>query len=251
MERYTNKAAFRILSKMKPIAIVTAMPEERRALLDVFSGHKEYVHYNTRMFETALGAQRIIIAESGVGKVNAACTLALLLSDFEPRCVINTGSAGGLQPGQEILDIVVPEEVVYTDVDVTPLGFAYGQILGSPPRFTTSPELRAQLDAVLAGMKDPPVCHRGLLGSADSFIHTRSQIESIQANFAHQVQCVEMEGGAIAHVCSRFGVPLLILRALSDTPDRGDNKVDFKVFLAQAAEMSARICLRLLQGGLL
>jgi adenosylhomocysteine nucleosidase len=232
---------------MKPIAIVAAMPQERQALLKVFPAHTEYVHYNTCMFETTLGEQKIIIVESGVGKVNAACTLALLLSDFDPCCVINTGSAGGMQPGQKILDIVVPDEVAYTDVDVTPLGFEYGQILGSPPRFPTCPELHQHLNAVLEQMADPPVCHCGLLGSADSFIYKESQIESIKSNFANQVQCVEMEGGAIAHVCSRFGVPFLILRALSDVPNRGDNAMDFNTFLPRAAAMSARICLELVK----
>lgn len=232
---------------MKPIALVAAMPQEREALLAVFPNHREYVHYNTSMFETSLGSQKIIIAESGVGKVNAACTLTLILSDFNPRCIINTGTAGGMQPGQRILDIVVPDEVAYTDVDVTPLGFEYGQILGSPPRFTTCAELRAHLNAALGSMENPPACHRGLLGSADSFIHKTSQIAAIRKNFKDSVQCVEMEGGAIAHACSRFGVPFLILRALSDVPDNGDNAMDFSAFLPKAAAMSARICLKLVE----
>ncbi len=232
---------------MKPIAIVAAMTEERQALLDAFPAHRQYVHYNTVMFETHQSGQRVIIAESGVGKVNAACTLTLLLSDFDPACVINTGSAGGMQPGQRILDIVVPDEVVYTDVDITPLGFEYGQILGSPPRFTTCRELREHLNAALAEIENPPACHRGLLGSADSFIYREDQIESIKKQFANSVQCVEMEGGAVAHACSRFGVPFLILRALSDVPERGDNTMEFQTFLPQAAAMSARICLELVK----
>jgi adenosylhomocysteine nucleosidase len=232
---------------MKPIALVAAMPQEREALLAPFPASREYVHYNTRMFETRLGEQRLIIAESGVGKVNAACTLTLLLSDFDPACVINTGTAGGMRPGQQILDIAAPDEVVYTDVDITPLGFEYGQILGSPPRFTSCPELRAHLNAVLAAMDNPPACHRGLLGSADSFIYRDDQIASIRKNFGDSVQCVEMEGGAVAHACSRFGVPFLILRALSDVPERGDNAMDFQTFLPQAAALSARICLELVR----
>jgi len=232
---------------MKPIALVAAMPQEREALLAVFPEHREYVHYNTCMFETELDGQEIIIAESGVGKVNAACTLTLLLSDFDPRCVINTGTAGGMQPGQHILDIVVPDEVVYTDVDITPLGFNFGQMLGAPPRFKTCPELHTLLNSVLDTMEKPPACHRGLLGSADSFIYKTNQIADIKSNFDSEVQCVEMEGGAIAHACSRFGVPFLILRALSDVPDNGNNTMDFQTFLPKAAAMSAQICKKLVQ----
>ncbi|MFO7937743.1 MAG: 5'-methylthioadenosine/adenosylhomocysteine nucleosidase [Kiritimatiellia bacterium] len=232
---------------MKPIALVAAMPQELEALLTVFPEHREYVHYNTSMFETKLYGRKIIIAESGVGKVNAACTLTLLLSDFDPLCIINTGTAGGIQPDQQILDIVVPDEIVYTDVDITPLGFEYGQILGSPPRFKTCRELHTHLDNVLASMDNPPRCHKGLLGSADAFIYKESQISDIKENFAGKVQCVEMEGGAVAHACSRFGVPFLVLRALSDVPDKGNNTMDFQTFLPKAAAMSAQICLKLVE----
>ena len=225
-----------------PIALVAAMAEEVEALLALFPDHDTRVHFNTRLFHARHGAQELVIAHTGVGKVNAACTLALLLSDFAPGCVINTGSAGGLQPGQRILDLVFPEEIAYTDVDITPLGFTYGQILGCEPRFRASPELLALFKAALAGLPDAPACHHGLLGSADSFIHTPEQLAQIRERFPDGVSCVDMEGGAVAHACTRFGVPFLILRALSDAPGTGDNALDFSAFLTRAAARSALLC---------
>jgi len=231
----------------KPIALVAAMREELDALLSAFPEHDARVHFNTRLFHARFGTQELVIAQSGVGKVNAACTLALLLSDFDPGCVINTGCAGGVQPGQQILDLAVPDEVVYTDVDVTPLGFAYGQVLGCPARFPVSPELLARAQAVLAEQPLPLTCHHGLLGSSDSFIYTPEQLTHIRRHFNDTVQCVDMEGGAIAHTCTRFGVPFLILRALSDVPGKGDSAVAFKTFLARAAANSATFCLALVK----
>ena len=227
------------------IALVAAMEEEVDALLARFPEHDTRAHFNTRLFHARHGAQELVIAQSGVGKVNAACTLALLLSDFAPGCVINTGSAGGLCAGQRILDLAVPEEIIYTDVDITPLGLAYGQMLGSAPRFRVSPDLLAAFKAVLAERAAPPACHHGLLGSADSFIHTPAQLAQIRERFPESVACVDMEGGAIAHTCTRFGVPFLILRALSDAPGNGDNALDFATFLTRAAESSADLCLAL------
>lgn len=218
------------------------MQEEVEALLAHFPEHDARVHFNTRLYHARHGAQELVIAQTGVGKVNAACTLALLLSDFAPGCVINTGTAGGLRAGQRILDLVVPEEIVYTDVDVTPLGFAYGQMLGSEPRFRASPELLAQFKAMLEEQPAPPACHHGLLGSADSFIHTPEQLAQINARFPDGVACVDMEGGAIAHACTRFGVPFMILRALSDAPASGDNALDFRTFLTRASASSAELC---------
>lgn len=227
----------------KPIALVAAMEEEVDALLAAFPEHEPAFHFNTPLYRARHGGTPLIIAQSGVGKVNAACSLALLLSDFEPRLVVNTGCAGGLQRHHRILDFVVPEEVAYTDVDLTPLGFAYGQMLGSEPRFRACPTLVARFREMAAARPEPPVCHHGLLGSGDSFIHSREQVEAIRAHFGDEVQCVEMEGGAIAHTCTRFGVPFLILRAISDLPAHGDNAQDFLAFLRRAARVSADLCL--------
>jgi nucleoside phosphorylase len=55
----------------------------------------------------------------------------------------------GLHAGQRILDLLVPEEIAYTDVDVTPLGLAFGQMLGSEPRFRASAGLLACFRGVL------------------------------------------------------------------------------------------------------
>ena len=229
----------------KPIALVAAMKEELDSLLAVFPEHKARIHFNTPFFRARHGTQDVVIAQSGVGKVNAACTLALLLSEFDLGCVINTGCAGDLQPQQQILDLVVPDEVVYTDVDITPLGFEYGQMMGSEPRFRASPVLLTRFRTILAEHAVPQTCHHGLLGSSDTFIYKPEQIAAIRHHFDDVVQCVDMEGGAVAHACTRFGVPFLILRALSDMPCKGDNAVDFQAFLTRAAANSAALCLAL------
>ena len=231
----------------KPIALVAAMKEELDALLAVFPKHDARIHFGTQVYHAQHGTQELVIAQSGVGKVNAACTLALVLSDFDPGCVINTGSAGGLQSSQQILDLVVPEEIVYTDVDITPLGFAYGQMMGSEPRFRASPALLSSFQTLIAEHAVRQTCHHGLLGSSDAFIYTPQQIAKIRHHFDDGVQCVDMEGGAIAHACTRFNVPFLILRALSDVPCKGNNAPDFKTFLTRASANSAKLCLALVE----
>ena len=107
----------------QPIALVAAMREELDALLACYPAHEARLHFNTPLYHARDGGQEIVIAQSGVGKANAASTLTLLLSDFSPGCVVNTGCAGGLQREQRIRDLVVPEEIVYTDVDVRRLKF--------------------------------------------------------------------------------------------------------------------------------
>lgn len=229
------------------IAIIAAMPEERDALLALFPDVAEKCHCNTVLHETCHGDQKIVIALSGVGKANAACTLAVVFSVFDVGCVINIGSAGGLQPDQRVLDLVVPREVVYTDVDLTMFGLAPGQMHGEPARFYPDARLLTLFDGLVTAGSVPHTCHHGLLGSADSHIAQLEQVAQIRERFRNEVRSVDMEGGAIAQICTRFHVPFLILRALSDVPAKGNGVPDFHVFLKHAAAMSAGICLELVR----
>ena len=62
----------------KPIALVAAMEEELEALLAHFPQHEARAHFNPRLFHAGHGGQELVIAQTGAGKVNAACTLARL-----------------------------------------------------------------------------------------------------------------------------------------------------------------------------
>jgi adenosylhomocysteine nucleosidase len=144
---------------------------------------------------------------------------------------------------------VIPDEVLAVDVDVTPLGFAYGQMLGEPDRYHPDPTLRTRALAVSERWPQMPPIHTGAVGTGDSFVYRPDQIEQIRARFGDdRVACVEMEGAALAQVCRRFGVPFLIVRSLSDVPAAGiGNHLDFPVFLERAAANAARLVLEMLQ----
>jgi adenosylhomocysteine nucleosidase len=163
--------------------------------------------------------------------------------------VVNIGSAGGLREGQRILDIVVPDEVVGVDIDVTPLGFEFGQMLGEPASYIPDPDLRDRFAKVAAKWPDMPAVHKGAVGSGDSFVYKPEQVAQIRERFGDdRVACVEMEGVAVAQVCRRFGVPFLIVRSLSDVPAAGEgNHLDFPVFLEKAAHNAARTVVEMLR----
>lgn len=230
-------------------AIVAAMPQELAALIALFHEYRKESCFGLDVHHARHGRHELLFALSGVGKANAASTMTLLLTRYGIDRVINIGSAGGLDAAQRVLDVVAPAEVVYTDVDVTPMGFAYGQMYGEPPRYAADEAMLEQVEELAAAGEDGLTVHRGVLGTADAFIHRPEQLEAIRTRFHDEVTCVDMEGAAVAQICHRFHAPFLILRALSDTPGPKphDAAMDFKTFLDRASDASARICLDLIE----
>jgi adenosylhomocysteine nucleosidase len=234
---------------MKTIAILAPMQEELDALTALLPpGTPDRLRF-LDLLRVDFHGNHLILARSGVGKVNTAMNLSLLLGHERVDQVVNIGSAGGLRTGQKILDLVVPDEVTGIDVAVTPLCFEFGQMLGEPSSYRPDPALRERFSRVVAKWPDMPAVHEGAVGSGDSFVYLPEQVERIRARFGeNRVACVEMEGVAIAQVCRHFDVPFLIVRSLSDVPAAGEgNHLDFPVFLQKAAHNAARLLVEMLR----
>lgn len=228
---------------MKTIAILAPMQEELDAVLALLPPARSRTLHGSELLETEAFGHHLVLMRSGVGKVNTAMNLTLLLSQMAIDEVVNIGSSGGLREGQRILDLVVPDEVLAIDVDVTPLGFEFGQMLGEPSVYHSDEGMRSRFAKAAESWPEMPPVHRGAVGSGDSFVYRPEQVSLIRERFgADRVACVEMEGAALAQVCRRFGVPFLIVRSLSDVPAAGEgNHLDFPVFLERAAANAARL----------
>lgn len=76
----------------------------------------------------------VVIVKSGVGKVNAAVCAQILIDCFDVTHLINTGIAGSLDHNINIGDIVISEDAMYHDMDVTVFGYEPGVIPRWAPR---------------------------------------------------------------------------------------------------------------------
>lgn len=100
--------------------------------------------------EGLLAGKEAVLLKSGIGKVNAAMSAAILLEKYKPDAVINTGSAGGYNPNLNIGDLVISNEVRHHDVDATAFGYEYGQVPRMPAAFKADPAL---MEAALKASK--------------------------------------------------------------------------------------------------
>ena len=79
----------------------------------------------------------------------------------------------------------------------------------------------------------------------DAFINGSIGLAKIRHNFPQAV-AVEMEATAIAHVCHNYGVPFVVVRAISDVADQ-QSHLSFDEFLAVAAKQSTLMVENLVQ----
>lgn len=225
-------------------AIIGAMEEEVTILRREME-NKEIKMIGGSEFTTGLlhGVDTVLL-RSGIGKVNAAMTTAVLIHEFKPDVVINTGSAGGLSPDLQVGDVVISTEVRHHDVDVTAFGYEYGQVPQLPAAFQADEKL---IDiAYRASEEDSELkTVKGLIATGDSFMNDPARVQAIGETFPG-LQAVEMEAAAIAQVAYQFKVPFVIIRALSDIAGKESN-ISFEQFLPKAGLHSANLVIKMVE----
>ena len=219
------------------ICIIGAMPEEVSALTALMS---EITEEKDNVVLGTLAHKEVVICTSGVGKVNAALTATQVVLKYKPEMVINIGSAGGLLEGQKVGDVVIADKLQYHDFDIGPDTVNDERFI-----FYSDKMLNTKLETVLQGLKQD--YHKGLMVSGDQFIiKTNPAFKNIQEKHP-KANCTEMEATALAHVCSKFEIPFVVMRALSDVAFNNEDDIEFETFLPLAAKNSANICLEFIK----
>ncbi|MDR0684111.1 MAG: 5'-methylthioadenosine/adenosylhomocysteine nucleosidase [Spirochaetaceae bacterium] len=239
------------------IGIIGAMEEEITILQNMIQNRDVEKIGPFEYFTGSLEGRHVVLLRCGIGKANAAIGTALLINRFKPALVINTGCAGGVNPAgfTPVLnfgDVVVSFALVYHDVDISPFGYAVGQIPGMKDAFfhvdkaAIKTALRAIDELKNEGFLPASLNHvEGLIGSGDVFVCDAAHVGEIVKRFP-AVRAVEMEGAAIAHACSLFTVPCLVIRAMSDIAGE-ESPMKFDEYLPIAAKHSSEIVKRIVK----
>jgi len=234
------------------IGVIAAMEKELSILCEAMGKFETVKIEGFEFYTGKIEKKDVTLLCCGIGKVNAAIGCALLIHQFKPSCVINTGSAGGIDPSLKVGDAVISTGLIYHDVDVTAFNYAPGQLPRQPQIFPVEEEyIKLAEKAVdeLKKEKDLPATFnhcRGIIGSGDVFMHDPKRIAEVRRVFPN-IAAVEMEGAAIAHCCHLFSVPVLVIRALSDVAGT-QSSVSFDEFLPVASKHSADIVIRIVRG---
>lgn len=233
------------------IGIIGAVAQEVDLLFEALNEADRKVHVLRRgpleFREGVLGGCPVVVVTCGIGKVNAALCAQILVSEFAVTSIINTGAAGGLARGLAVFDMVVSVDVVQHDFDTTAFGYELGRVPGTATvEFKADPDLRRlAVDAFASIQKDGKSSKmiEGRIASGDVFVADDGLRMKIQRTF--DPACVEMEGAAIAQVCTLHGIPFLILRSISDLAGSEAN-ISYDDFSREASRISARLIMAML-----
>ncbi|MEG0502598.1 MAG: 5'-methylthioadenosine/adenosylhomocysteine nucleosidase [Cellulosilyticaceae bacterium] len=219
----------------KTIGIIGAMDEEVEILKSLLHITDTVTQAGMTFYKGILHNQEIILARSGIGKVNAAVCAQLMITLFDIDYLINSGVAGTLHASINQGDIVISTDAVQHDVDVTALGDPLGEIPRLGITFFKADEALISLaEKATDNLSFEGVTtFKGRVASGDQFVAGGALKDRIQSHFAPSA--VEMEGAAIAHVAYLNSVPYVIIRSISDKAD-GSADLSYEEFLPMAAK---------------
>ncbi len=240
---------------MRNIGILGAMAQEIDEVKALLT-EKTIVRIANREFVVGkIGHVRCVVAFSKWGKVAATITATLLVQEFAVTDLIFIGTAGALAEGLKVGDIVVSKRLVQHDLDARPMISRFELPLLNRVYVESDPELTALAGRAVSNLLErgvasmvgeeavkefglAPKLYFGDIASGDQFINDDEKRKEILA-LLPDIQCVEMEGAAVAQVCLEFNLPFTVIRTISDTADH-NARVDFNKFIVEVANAYSR-----------
>jgi adenosylhomocysteine nucleosidase len=245
------------------IGLICAIEQELAHLHNALEDARGEVVAHARFDRGQLDGHEVVLVGGGIGKVNTAVVATVLANRFGCRTIVFSGVAGGLDPALHIGDVVIADRTVQHDAGVIEERRAETYQAGHLPfinptaqlGYPVEPEMLQRVKHRLDGFTLPPLSRAagghdhspriayGTVLTGDQFLHSETVRDRLHRELGGLA--IEMEGGAVAQVCEAFGIPWLVIRALSDLAG-SDSGFDFSTFVDEVAASSAGILRHLL-----
>lgn len=216
---------------MQPI-VITAATFRELELLAVASGCSAPLGGGGpgRGIPCHLAGKEVILAVTGLGKVNTGSAITALIERHSPRLIINTGCAGAYAgSGLDVGSLAVATSAVYGDDGVfTPEGWETLDKIGIPllesggrryfNEFPLAQNLAEQ--AIRLAQAKGLDLRAGRFVTVSSCSGTTVRGNELAARFG--AICEDMEGAAAAHVALLYGLDCLEIRGISNAVEDRD-----------------------------
>ena len=196
------------------IGIICAGDEELSSFLPLIKDCKTVDKAMLKFHIGRIAGMEVVALFSGVCKVNAAIGSQLLIDVFGVDMIINSGTAGGMDPGLDIFDIVISTEVCYHDVAPDILTEFHPWM--ESVFFKADLKLISLSKTAVKKIRPDGKVVWGRMATGESFITDEGRLK-INQEFSPLT--VDMETASIAHVCYVNRIPFLSIRCITDTAE--------------------------------
>ena len=178
----------------RPVAVVTALPEELGPLLARLDGRSAERRDGARLWRGRLGSAPILLACTGDGNRNALRAARSILGGDRPRALIGVGVAGALTPDLPSGRIVCGDRIFESS----------GEAAGSDPGWVDRARALPGAEAAVLFTSDRVVC------AADERRALAARLPPGRA------AAVDLESSFWGRAAAEKDVPFLAIRAISD-----------------------------------
>lgn len=195
------------------IGIVVALNNEAKPVIDLITNKKELFLCGKKIIKGKINGKKIVLIVSGIGKVNASFCTQILIDKFNAKKIINYGTVGGLMEVTQVGDCYLIEKCCQYDFDLSDLDDVSVGYIQDYDRVYFTPN-KPQNDFLQ---------YRNL-ATSDKFTCKDCDIETVK-NLNCQI--FDMEGGAIAEVCTANDIPYYLIKGVVDVHGSVTHKEQF------------------------
>lgn len=222
------------------IGMIVAMTDEVGALLKKIGtplSTESFGEFEVRKYSAA--GHELFVVKSGVGEIYAAGAAQMLITKYSVGMIVNFGICGGLTDDMSLRRAVVVESVVHYDFDTSAFdGCEPARYPDYPSAYI--PTAKALVDAAVAA---DPSLERVICASGDKFVDDPKKKKEL--NRLYGAKICEMEAAGILLTADRSGIPVLMIKAVSDSVTGGAEEA--AAMVNEAAENCVSAMLRALE----
>jgi futalosine hydrolase len=215
---------------MKFIALLSSMPFESENILNLLKDVRRRKIAGKTVYKGKLSGADLIMLNTGIGKVNAAHSATCIIENIKVKKIINMG-VGGAYPGSGLRagDIAVAAKEFYGDEGVADSnGWSSLRKIGIPlvcrgskNFFNEFPVSTPPISTLLRGKQGEfKELTKDLQIKSGNFVTVSSATgnnkRAVELEKRFGALCENMEGAAIAQVCTIYGIPVSEIRGISN-----------------------------------
>ncbi len=197
------------------------MDSEARPVIDKMQNAAESFVHGRKVVRGTLCGKDTAVITCGVGKTNAAAGTQYAVDCLGADKIINVGFAGGLNGGTKVGSVYCIGSAAQYDFDLAAIN---GTPVGTLNEYE---EPYMELAAC-------PLYPAKKLATGDRFNDSVTDYKFLTETLGADIR--DMEGGAVAHVCKRAGVPCYSFKVISDVAGSGSTTEQFLHNIALCAQ---------------